>query len=122
MEDDLVFTVSKEEFENSISKLFTNVPDFDACLLSYNLQKGQIDRDYPFLLNNIEAQTASAYLVNNKQYDELINLYEGSCILLERTREHWVYSNDMIWKSLQIKNKWYCFAVQLGRQSDIEPW
>lgn len=122
VEDDLVFTVSKEEFEDNISKLFTNVPDFDVCMLSYNLQRGDIYIEHPFLLKNIEAQTASAYLVNNSQYDELINLYEGSCALLEKTHQHWIYQNDMIWKPLQMKNKWYCFTMRLGKQNDIKPW
>jgi glycosyl transferase family 25 len=122
VEDDLVFIVSKAEFENSISKLFNDVPDFDVCMLSYNLQKGEIDKEHPFLLKNIEAQTASAYLVNETVYDELINLYEGSCVLLEKTHKHWIYQNDMIWKPLQLTKKWYCFSGQLGRQSDIKPW
>jgi glycosyl transferase family 25 len=122
MEDDLLFTVSKEEFNAQITKLFENIPDFDVCMLAYNLQKGEVYTEYPFLLNNIETQTASAYLVNHTMYDTLINLYEEANVLLEKTRQHWIYANDQIWKPLQLTKKWYCFTLPLGRQSDIKKW
>jgi glycosyl transferase family 25 len=122
LEDDFVFTVTKDEFENAMTKLFTHVPDFDVCMLSYNLQKGDIYQEHPFLLKNIEAQTASAYLVNHTIYDDLINLYEESNIALEQTRQHWIYAIDMIWKPMQLLKKWYCFSHRMGKQSIILDW
>jgi len=122
LEDDFVFTVTKDEFENAMTKLFIQIPDFDVCMLAYNLQKGDIHQEYPFLLKNIEAQTASAYLVNHTIYDDLINLYEESNIALEQTRQHWIYMNDMIWKPMQLVKKWYCFSHRMGKQSIILDW
>jgi GR25 family glycosyltransferase involved in LPS biosynthesis len=122
MEDDVLFTVSKDEFDTQISKLFSTIPDFDVCMLAYNLQKGEIYTEYPFLLKNIEAQTASAYLVNHIMYDKLIDLYEEANVSLEKTRQHWIYANDQIWKPLQLTHKWYCFTLPLCRQSDIKKW
>lgn len=122
LEDDFVFTVTKDEFENAMTRLFAQVSDFDVCMLSYHLQKGDIYPEYPFLLKNIEAQTTSAYLVTNTIYDDLINLYEESNIALEKTRQHWIYANDQIWKPMQLVKKWYCFTVRLGKQSIILDW
>ena len=122
IEDDFVFTVTKLDFENAMTKLFTQVPDFDLCMLAYNLQKGDICPEYPFLLKNVEAQTTSAYLVNNTIYDDLINLYEESNIALEQTRQHWIYANDQIWKPMQLVKKWYCSFPRLGKQSIILDW
>jgi glycosyl transferase family 25 len=122
LEDDFVFTTTKQEFEDELSKLFTHVPDFDVCMLAYNLQKFEVYEEYPFLLKNIEAQTASAYLVNHTIYDDLINLYEESTIALEQSRQHWIYMNDMIWKPMQLLKKWYCFSHRMGKQSIILDW
>ena len=121
-EDDFVFTVTKEEFENEMTNLFTQVPDFDVCMLAYNLQKGDVSQEYPFLLKNIEAQTTSAYLVNHTIYDDLINLYEESNVLLEKTKQHWIYANDQIWKPMQLVKKWYCIHPRLGKQCIISEW
>ena len=122
LEDDILFTVSKEEFNYSISKLFSTIFDFDVCMLAYNLQKAEVYIEYPFLLKNIEAQTASAYLVNHTMYDKLIELYEEANVSLEQTRQHWIYANDQIWKPLQLTHKWYCFTLPLAKQSDIKKW
>jgi len=65
-----------------------------------------------------EAQTASAYIVNEQFYDKLIELYEWAMPLLDTTGQHWIYANDVVWKSLQEKDKWYCFTQRIGRQLD----
>jgi glycosyl transferase family 25 len=122
LEDDFVFTVTKEGFETAMEKIFTHVPDFDVCMLAYNLQKSDVCIEYPFLLKNIEAQTTSAYLVNHTIYDDLIHLYEESNIALEQTRQHWIYAVDMIWKPMQQVKKWYCLHPRLGKQSIILDW
>ena len=59
---------------------------------------------------------ASGYIVNSSYYDRLINLYELAMVGLEKTKMHWVYANDVIWKSLQKKDKWYCIKNRVGVQ------
>ena len=49
-------------------------------------------------------------------YDNLIDLYENATSLLEKTRQHWLYANDQVWKKLQPNSKWYCFTERLGLQ------
>jgi hypothetical protein len=64
------------------------------------------------------AQTASGYIVHSRYYDTLIQLYEWAIPLLEQTGQHWVYANDVVWKELQTRDKWYCFSQRIGRQLD----
>ena len=116
LEDDFKFTVSKEELEEGLNHLFSLPFQFDVCMLGYNLQNGTIVDEYPFLTKVYEAQTASAYLVNQSMYDKLIAVYEWAVPLLESTGEHWNYICDQSWKSLQPDSHWYCFTTRMGIQ------
>jgi len=130
-EDDFKFIVSKKEFEYNILKLFgsnidtsydtsisneTKPIDFNVCMLGYNLNKSEMCNEFPFLNKVLDAQTASAYIVNESFYNNLIELYEYAIPLLETTRQHWNYANDQIWKRLQPNSKWYCFTQRIGIQ------
>lgn len=120
LEDDFYFTVSKDEFYNNIKTFFeSSVADnYDVCMLSYNLRESIECPDTPFLRRVRYAQTASGYIVNARYYDKLIELYEWAIPLLEQTGQHWIYANDVVWKSLQEKDKWYCFTLRIGKQLD----
>ncbi len=85
-------------------------------MLSYNLiQKEEIPEN-DFIGRVIEASTASGYIVNNRYFDKLIELYEENIPILEKTGIHWIYANDQIWKPLQKEDKWYYFTKRIGRQ------
>lgn len=115
LEDDFQFLVTKEVFEEELTKLFEI--DFDVCMLSYNLNDGR-ECEYPFLWKAHDVQTASGYIVNSTFYDSLIHVYEESTRMLEQTRMHWLYANDQSWKILQPQNNWYCFKTRIGKQRD----
>lgn len=115
LEDDFQFTIEKEEFENQITRLFENMPTFDVCMISYNIQRS-IETNHDFLRKVLEAQTASGYIINKCFYDKLINLYEWAIPLLEQTKEHWNYANDQCWKRLQPEANWYALATRCGKQ------
>jgi glycosyl transferase family 25 len=117
LEDDFLFLVEKEELEQKLTEFFNSeaANDYDVCMISYNLVDGK-ESKYPFMIKANEVQTASGYLVNAKFFDDLINLYEESTILLEQTGQHWVYANDQVWKKLQPQNNWYCFETRIGKQ------
>ena len=117
-EDDFYFVISKEELEEQLERLFTEKPDFDVVMLSYLAEKMEPCETHDFLQKTISAQTASGYIVNEKMYDKMIELYEHAAPLLESTREHWNYANDQIWKKLQPTNEWYCFTKRCGKQHD----
>lgn len=116
LEDDFMFIVSKEEFNKNIALLFETPVDFDVCMIHYRLHNSSICQEHSFLTTVNEATGAVAYIVNNSIYDRLIELYEHAVLLLEQTRQHWIYANDQIWKQLQPVTKWYCFTTRLGCQ------
>lgn len=117
LEDDFIFTVSKDKFEEQIDLLFNSNIDFDICMLSYNLIKFKTNDEHTFLNNVLEAQTTSGYIINETMYDIIIDLYTWTIPLLDSTRHHWIYALDQIWKLLQPITNWYCFSKRLGKQS-----
>ena len=116
LEDDFMFLISKEEFEQELESFFNTVQNFDVCMISYNVQKDEQIPNNTTAKRVIEASTASGYIVNNHYYDTLIELYEHNIPILEKTGIHWVYANDQIWKSLQIKDRWCYIIKRIGKQ------
>jgi GR25 family glycosyltransferase involved in LPS biosynthesis len=114
-EDDFTFLINKEELEFELDRFFKEVKEFDVCMLAYNLKRSE-PTEFPFVVKALEVQTASAYIVHNRFYDKLIELYEDVIPKLEKTDMHWLYANDQAWKVLQPTNAWYCFSHRLGKQ------
>jgi glycosyl transferase family 25 len=115
LEDDFMFIVSKEELEQELSYFFSFNPNYDVCMISYGVNSFE-NTQHDNILRIKKAHTASGYIVNQKYYDVLINLYEEALPLLESTRMHWVYANDVIWHQLQLKDNWYCLSKRIGKQ------
>ena len=117
LEDDFIFNVSKEEFEEFIQKFFDLNINYDVCMLSYNEYQTIQETETPFLVKIIKSSNACAYLVNNSYYDKLIEILESSLPLLRDTKAHWIYANDQVWCTLQETDNWYGFKPLLGRQN-----
>ena len=116
LEDDFHFLVTKEELNEQLDSFFDLSLNYDVCFLAYLLQDYKLENN---VVNQaLECQTASAYIVNNHYYDELIKLYEYAMPLLKETKQHWIYANDQIWKPLQKKDNWYYFIKRIGAQRD----
>ena len=113
-EDDFTFLVSREEFWGALKRFFDDKIEYDVLMFSYNMRESEPFNDYLLKVNF--AATASGYVVNKSMYDPLINLYETNIPLLAATGKHWIYANDMIWKTLQPISRWYAFTPRLGRQ------
>ena len=58
-------------------------------------------------------------IVQESLYNELILLLEHAVFLLEETKQHWIYTIDQVWKTMQLVKKWYCIHPRLGKQSII---
>lgn len=114
LEDDFTFLVSKEELDVALEKFFSNVKDYDVCMLCG--QNMSVTPPTNGLSKVFEANNASAYIINGHYLDALIELYERALPLLEQTGEHWNYANDQVWKVLQRKDNWLCFNPRLGKQ------
>jgi GR25 family glycosyltransferase involved in LPS biosynthesis len=115
-EDDFTFLISKTELDNYFELLFTNFNDFDVCFLSYNCHSFEDVPGHTFIKRVLDAQSASGYIVNEKCYSKLIELFENAAPLLELTNYHWIYANDQVWKGLQKKDMWICFDKRIGKQ------
>lgn len=115
LEDDFQFIVTKEIFEENLRIFFENNKYYNVCMLSYNLHN-YANIDNSNVNRVLFAQTASGYIVNANYYDKLIELYERYLPLLNTTKCHWVYANDIIWRDYQSKHIWYCFKTRIGKQ------
>jgi hypothetical protein len=70
----------------------------------------------PFLWKTTFSQTASCYLVNGHYFNIIIELYENAIPLLETTKAHWLYANDIVWKILMEHDNWYVTKTRCGVQ------
>lgn len=120
LEDDFEFVITKEEFENKLTEFFKSdlSNQYDVCMLSFNLKEISLENvpECDLVRKVLNAQTASAYIVNGNYLDTIIGLYEWSCPLLEQTKEHWNYANDQCWKTLQKIDRWFHFVERIGKQ------
>ena len=114
LEDDFLFLVSSEKFFENLKEL-EKYKNFDVCMISYNCNNYKNIDDTIFMKINF-AQTASGYIINSHYYDKLISLYEWSIPLLEQTKMHWEYANDVVWKNLQKDDNWIGFKERQGKQ------
>jgi GR25 family glycosyltransferase involved in LPS biosynthesis len=113
-EDDFCPVVSPKEFWSSLQKFFDLKIQYDVLMLSHNIQRSEPYNN--LLVRVLEAQTASAYIVNQSAYDTLIQTLEIGMTLLEQTGMHWIYANDQIWKKVQPQLQWFAFEPRLGKQ------
>jgi glycosyl transferase family 25 len=112
-EDDFMFLVSKEEWDQLISRL---PPSYDVVKLSYNLLQCSHHDD---TFNRIQdVQASSGYIVHSRFYDTLIANAEEATRLLSETGMHWLYAYDQQWKKLQPNNEWYAYKTRIGKQRD----
>jgi len=115
LEDDILFNLPKQDFEQDIERLFTQGPEFDVFMLDINLQQSE-PADQDWLIRVKYAHCAGAYIVQQHYYQKLIDLYEWALPLLLHTGAHWIYANDAVWGKLQEADKWYTFKEQVCRQ------
>jgi GR25 family glycosyltransferase involved in LPS biosynthesis len=119
LEDDFELVVSPEVFREKIRQLFADPTfEFDVCMLSYNMPQSESAPDHPFLTRVSDAQTASGYLVARAYLPTLIACLTNAVEQLELTGSHWLYANDMAWKPLQSRDRWYAFTDRIGKQMD----
>jgi hypothetical protein len=81
-----------------------------------SIESKETIEECPIIKRVIEAQNAAGYIVQEKYYDTIIELYEKVIPLLQETKAHWLYANDQAWKILQEKDRWYHFIERFGKQ------
>jgi len=117
LEDDFTFLKSREEIDAMVNKFMNDMDDnYDVCMFCCQNLQERSGSPHDYIKKIQRANNASAYLINGKYLDSIINLYEHSLPLLESTGEHWNYANDQVWCQLQEKDNWYVFSDRLGKQ------
>ena len=132
MEDDIAFDISPEMLDEKLKLIFDNNLDFDVFHLSYRYR---ISDDVPgidYLKKLSYCHYCSCYIINKKCYDEIIECWEKSLLLLspenselglDKHQKTARFSCDISYIPLLRKKKWYCFdkpvCVQLNGESNI---
>lgn len=113
-EDDFEFLISKNEFQEWITSIFSlPLLDFKIIMLAYNALQNEPYSDIIHKSNN--AQTTAGFIVNCAYVDELIECWEYGISKFLETGEHWKWACDQCWKILQ-KEKWFIAAIRIGKQ------
>lgn len=132
-EDDFVFTVKLDEFNNKLNSFLKNKKDnWDIIQLASVYVKLK-DTDNP-IKNSYKrvnrASTSSAYIINRPFVRKLLEDLETSLTKMEKDMEKFNrmnnnkpkkkhetnYALDQHWYPLQEKSKWYLFKPYLGKQ------
>ncbi len=118
LEDDFEAVVEPAEFWGALEAFFAGpqAADFDVLMLAYYAPATAPVEGSELVVKVLEAQTASAYVVNARMYDRLIELYEWAIPELQKTGRHWDFANDQVWKRLQPAANWYAYKKRLGKQ------
>ena len=114
LEDDFMFVVTKEVFEQEIRTFFDLHIPYDVLMISYNLRNSA-----PYnatVCRTLDVQTTSGYIVHNRFYDTLIQNFKEGLEQLIHTGRHWDFAIDQYWKRLQPDSEWFCMNRRIGRQ------
>jgi len=132
LEDDAQLNIEPKIFnkiiEKAINILDKNDPDWNVIMLAtayknatptydlYDTPKITLDRLH-------KANTSSAYIIKNSYVDKLLTLFENCNENMSPNNlsgdnyENWAL--DQKWMSLQEKDKWYSFSIDLIKQREI---
>ena len=122
-EDDAVFT-DPAILLKRLDKA-QQIPVWDVLIVGGNNQRPFFPSSYDGFIQVHNCQTTTAYIVKQAYYDSLIqNIKESLKRLLREPQLKHLFSIDIYWKSLQIKDTWLmaipATVSQLDGISDIE--
>ena len=122
-EDDAVFTDPTLLLER-LNKA-QQIPVWDVLIVGGNNQRPFFQTSYDGFIQVHNCQTTTAYIVKKAYYDTLIqNIKESLEKLLREPQLKHLFSIDIYWKNLQIKDTWLmaipATVSQLDGVSDIE--
>lgn len=116
LEDDFIFNVDKETFEDNLKQLFETKSDFDVFMVAPCPQQVEKDKSNPLFYKVIESSCGAGYIVHSKYYDKIISLFEWSFEMLKQTNIFWEYTIDQIWKKIQPSDNWLTTCKFIGTQ------
>ena len=116
LEDDFRFIEDAAKVNADIGAFFDMKLDWDVLMLT-TCSAVVIPEYVGYLASRISSSTNGAgYLVNRPMMMELVELFDSNVESLFNTKAHWLYQNDILWKSLMPTKQWYMFNHYLGYQ------
>ena len=116
LEDDFRFIEDAAKVNADIGAFFDMKLDWDVLMLT-TCSAVIIPEYVGYLASRISSSTNGAgYLVNRPMMMELVELFDSNVENLFNTKAHWLYQNDILWKSLMPTKQWYMFNHYLGYQ------
>lgn len=128
-EDDFIFTLPKNEVDKKINHFIKKYSDYDIIQLTTVFKKLD-DIDDEHIKKVRSATTSSAYIINSKFYNRLLDDLNSAKIKMEKEMVEFNKKNNNIlkkkkttnnaldqhWRNLQNNSKWYIFDPYLGKQ------
>jgi hypothetical protein len=117
LEDDFVFIDDIQKIHADIKAFFElNIP-WDVVMLT--TCAAVVSENTNHLISKISTSgNGAGYLVNRSMMLELSTLFKSNVENLYSTKQHWVYQNDILWKTIMPSSQWYMFNHYLGYQKE----
>jgi GR25 family glycosyltransferase involved in LPS biosynthesis len=117
LEDDFVFIDDVKKIHADIKAFFELNLSWDVVMLT--TCAAIISEPTNQLISRISASgNGAGYLVNRSMMLELSTLFKSNVENLYSTKQHWVYQNDILWKTIMPSSQWYMFNHYLGYQKE----
>ncbi len=117
LEDDFVFIDDAEKVRNDLKTFFERDMDWDVLMLT--TCAAVVSEHTDSLISRISSSgNGAGYIVNRSMMLELSTLFKSNVENLFTTKQHWVYQNDILWKTLMPASKWFMFNHYLGYQQE----
>ena len=117
LEDDFVFIDDVQKIQRDICAFFQLGISWDVVMLT--TCAAVVSENTNQLVSRVSSSSnGAAYLVNRSMMLELSTLFKSNVENLFATKQHWVYQNDILWKTIMPMSQWYMFNHYLGYQRE----
>jgi|Laugrespbdmm15sd_2_1035082.scaffolds.fasta_scaffold03548_3 hypothetical protein len=117
IEDDFIFIDDVKKIHHDINAFFELNINWDVVMLT--TCAAIIAEPTNQLISRISSSgNGAGYLVNRSMMLELSTLFKSNVENLFSTKQHWVYQNDILWKTIMLSSQWYMFNHYLGYQKE----
>ena len=117
LEDDFVFIDDIQKIHADIKAFFELNISWDVVMLT--TCAAVVSEPTNQLISRISSSgNGAGYLVNRSMMLELSTLFKSNVENLYTTKQHWVYQNDILWKTIMPSSQWYMFNHYLGYQKE----
>jgi len=117
LEDDFIFIDDIPKIHADITAFFEL--DISWDVLMFTTCAAVVSENTNSLISKISSSgNGAGYLVNRPMMLELSTLFKANVENLFLTKQHWVYQNDILWKTIMPTSQWYMFNHYLGYQKE----